>query len=113
MLSGDRNLAKSDGVPGIALRLVQGEMVRWSDEMHQSRGNLLFADGHVVGSGSADLGRTLHRSLNTATGVVGTVWMPTAAPKSGTSRQRRFYVDPAVHQPAGTLDRRIFDRLSA
>jgi len=44
ILLGDRNLLTG---PGRSLYTVGGQPLRWSGVMHQFKGNLLFADGHV------------------------------------------------------------------
>lgn len=44
ILAGDRNLVAS---PGQSIYSGAGQTLRWSRTMHQFKGNLLFADGHV------------------------------------------------------------------
>ena len=44
ILAGDRNLVVG---PGHSIYSAAGQKLRWSGIMHQFRGNLLFADGHV------------------------------------------------------------------
>jgi prepilin-type N-terminal cleavage/methylation domain-containing protein/prepilin-type processing-associated H-X9-DG protein len=45
VLAGDRNLT-NDGA-SLASQLVAGQPLRWTDELHQRKGNVLYADGHV------------------------------------------------------------------
>lgn len=46
-LSGDRNLRKLDGDQKNVQWLNDGNLVTWSPEMHNQKGNVLFADNHV------------------------------------------------------------------
>ena len=47
ILAGDRNLTNDYATPGTVVRLGQSYALRWTDEMHRFKGNLLFSDGHV------------------------------------------------------------------
>jgi prepilin-type N-terminal cleavage/methylation domain-containing protein/prepilin-type processing-associated H-X9-DG protein len=46
LLAGDRNLT-SDGAGQTVLRLDANHYLRWTEELHRFKGNLLYADGHV------------------------------------------------------------------
>jgi prepilin-type processing-associated H-X9-DG protein len=47
ILAGDRNLTNDYTPPGSLIRLGQNHALRWTDELHRFKGNLLFSDGHV------------------------------------------------------------------
>jgi prepilin-type processing-associated H-X9-DG protein len=47
LLCGDRNLEPEHGKSSTLVQLGPGSVVRWNDELHQSKGNTLFADGRV------------------------------------------------------------------
>jgi len=47
ILAGDRNLATNSLETPTILRINAGSQLRWTREMHQFKGNVLFADGHV------------------------------------------------------------------
>lgn len=47
ILAGDRNLATNSLQSPTILQTGAGSWLRWTRELHQFRGNLLFADGHV------------------------------------------------------------------
>lgn len=47
ILAGDRNLATNSWIQPTILELGPASTLRWTSEMHQHNGNVLFADGHV------------------------------------------------------------------
>jgi prepilin-type processing-associated H-X9-DG protein len=47
ILAGDRNLTNDYTTPGTLLRLGQNYALRWTEQLHRFKGNLLFSDGHV------------------------------------------------------------------
>src|SRR5664279_5562687 len=47
ILAGDRNLTNDYTTPGSLVRLGQNYALRWTEELHRFKGNLLFSDGHV------------------------------------------------------------------
>jgi prepilin-type N-terminal cleavage/methylation domain-containing protein len=47
ILAGDRNLTNDYASPGTLIRLGLNYSLRWTEEMHRFKGNLLFADVHV------------------------------------------------------------------
>jgi prepilin-type processing-associated H-X9-DG protein/prepilin-type N-terminal cleavage/methylation domain-containing protein len=47
ILAGDRNLATNSFQNPTILRIDRNSRLRWTQEMHQFKGNVLFADGHV------------------------------------------------------------------
>lgn len=47
MLAGDRNIKDVYNGPATILRSGNLPNLKWSEEMHQFRGNILFSDGHV------------------------------------------------------------------
>ena len=48
ILAGDRNITYATGVSGSIIRLTDGVMVNWTGEMHEFKGNVLYADGRVA-----------------------------------------------------------------
>ncbi len=55
LLAGDRNLTNDWSAPGSKIELGPNATLRWTAELHQFKGNLLFADGHVEQRNSAGL----------------------------------------------------------
>ena len=55
ILAGDRNLTNDYAAPATLVRLGQNYALRWTDELHRFKGNLLFADGHVAEKNSPAL----------------------------------------------------------
>jgi prepilin-type processing-associated H-X9-DG protein/prepilin-type N-terminal cleavage/methylation domain-containing protein len=47
LLAGDRNLATNSLQSPTILQTGAGSLLRWTHELHQFKGNVLFADGHV------------------------------------------------------------------
>jgi len=47
LLAGDRNLTNDWAPPTSVQRVGPNYLLRWSQELHRFRGNLLFSDGHV------------------------------------------------------------------
>ncbi len=61
ILAGDRNIM-TPGYPTPGVVPVRTNMTAfWTQEMHQNRGNLLFADGHVESLDSEGLQRSINR----------------------------------------------------
>jgi prepilin-type N-terminal cleavage/methylation domain-containing protein/prepilin-type processing-associated H-X9-DG protein len=46
-LAGDRNITERWHGPATVVRVRTGNQYGWSDALHRSKGNILFADGHV------------------------------------------------------------------
>jgi prepilin-type N-terminal cleavage/methylation domain-containing protein len=55
ILAGDRNITNDLSRPGSILRLTSSNPVRWTEELHRFKGNLLSADGHVWEAGETQL----------------------------------------------------------
>jgi prepilin-type N-terminal cleavage/methylation domain-containing protein/prepilin-type processing-associated H-X9-DG protein len=47
ILAGDRNLTNDFSTPASVVRFGPNYALRWTEELHRFKGNLLFADGHV------------------------------------------------------------------
>ncbi len=47
ILAGDRNVTNDYATPGTVVRVGQNYALRWTEELHRFKGNLLFSDGHV------------------------------------------------------------------
>jgi len=61
ILAGDRNIM-TPGYPTPGVVPVRTNTTAfWTEEMHQNRGNLLFADGHVESLDSEGLQRSINR----------------------------------------------------
>ena len=55
ILAGDRNLATNSMQNPTILQINAGSRLRWTQELHQFKGNILFADGHVEEWNKSDL----------------------------------------------------------
>jgi prepilin-type processing-associated H-X9-DG protein/prepilin-type N-terminal cleavage/methylation domain-containing protein len=55
ILAGDRNLATNSWENPTILQIGSGSRLRWTQELHQFKGNVLFADGHVEEWGKPEL----------------------------------------------------------
>ena len=72
ILAGDRNLTNDYTTPGTLARLGQNYALRWTEELHRFKGNLLFADAHVEQKNNSVL-----ISVGGQTPPVATLAMPT------------------------------------
>jgi len=80
-LSGDRNLSP---LYGTMVRVGGLVNLKWTEEMHQHRGNVLFADGHV------EQRKDLFNPVESTNGTITTIVMPTVktvTPGSATGGQ--------------------------
>jgi prepilin-type processing-associated H-X9-DG protein len=70
ILAGDRNI--TNNLPGSVsiVRTPFGSKLRWTEELHRYKGNLLFADGHAEERNGKD--------LSAGNGFVGDFFLPTA-----------------------------------
>lgn len=75
LLSGDRNFAEPGVESGSIMKLTAMSTLQWTRSVHEFKGNLLFAGGHVERTGNAGL----QVAFRSPTGPV-SLWMPTAAP---------------------------------
>jgi prepilin-type N-terminal cleavage/methylation domain-containing protein/prepilin-type processing-associated H-X9-DG protein len=55
ILVGDRNVTNNTPQAGTVLRLDANNCVRWTEELHRFKGNILFADAHVEQFNHANL----------------------------------------------------------
>jgi prepilin-type processing-associated H-X9-DG protein/prepilin-type N-terminal cleavage/methylation domain-containing protein len=78
MLAGDRNVVFAGGGQPAIVRPAAGGALRWTAALHGSRGNVLFADGHVEQLASDGLNAALGRVPMTADAL----WLPVADPSS-------------------------------
>jgi prepilin-type N-terminal cleavage/methylation domain-containing protein/prepilin-type processing-associated H-X9-DG protein len=58
IVAGDPHMTNRAGMFGPFVRFRPGEIIGWTGDLHEFRGNLLFADGHVEQLTSAGLQRT-------------------------------------------------------
>jgi len=74
ILGGDRNLATNSMQNPTILQINSGSQLRWTAELHQFKGNVLVADGHVEEWNKAELG-------SAAGGLAGTsdLFLPSVA----------------------------------
>ena len=75
LLSGDRNFIEPGVQSGSIMKLSAMSAPHWTRAVHEFKGNLLFAGGHVERTGNAGL----QVAFRSPTGPL-SVWMPTAAP---------------------------------
>jgi len=61
ILAGDRNVTNDWAAAGALARLGGNFSLRWTAELHQFKGNLLFSDGHVEEKNSAGLMAALNQ----------------------------------------------------
>jgi prepilin-type processing-associated H-X9-DG protein len=80
LLAGDRNIVTRGGNSGTILRLAADTEVAWTSEVHEYRGNLLFAGGHVERTGKGGL----LAAMQDPTGPVN-AWIPSASSSGGAS----------------------------
>jgi prepilin-type N-terminal cleavage/methylation domain-containing protein/prepilin-type processing-associated H-X9-DG protein len=86
ILAGDRNLTNDYTTPGSLVRLGPNYALRWTDELHRFKGNLLFSDGHVEEKNNPALASTGGQVPAVANLALPTVRQPgTAAPSPGGS----------------------------
>lgn len=109
VLSGDRNITSVRASAGTTLlRVTAGEYLRWTEELHQNRGNLLFADAHVeqrhnvtfsLAQGTA-LGNTPHLVLPSVRGEAPvTPAVPAAPPPTAVAGQPGSIPPAEASQP--------------
>jgi prepilin-type processing-associated H-X9-DG protein len=77
LLAGDRNLTNDWAPPTSVQRVGPNNLLRWSQELHRFRGNLLFSDGHVDQTTDKGL-RELNKS---STGASYALNLPVLSPK--------------------------------
>ena len=82
ILAGDRNLTNDYAPPGTLARLGPNHVLRWTEEMHRFKGNLLFADGHVEQKNTPVLLSAAAQTPLTATLALPTVRHPRVAASS-------------------------------
>ena len=84
ILAGDRNVTNDYATPGTVVRLGPNYALRWTDELHRFKGNLLFSDGHVEEKNNPALVATGGQVPAVANLALPTVRQPgTAAPSPG------------------------------
>ncbi len=66
ILAGDRNLTSFTPWSGTVVRLDSPDAIGWTGELHEYKGNLLFADGRVEELSGAGLQAALQQSPNKA-----------------------------------------------
>jgi prepilin-type N-terminal cleavage/methylation domain-containing protein/prepilin-type processing-associated H-X9-DG protein len=91
VLAGDRNLARNASLTQTILRTGGGKL-HWTKELHEFKGNMLFADGHVEEWNDVNLA-----SLGESTFAARDFFLPTTTPAGFNSASTR----PAAS--AGTL----------
>jgi prepilin-type processing-associated H-X9-DG protein len=75
ILAGDRNITNDWLSPSMLVRLGPEHFLRWTHELHQFKGNLLFADGHVSELNSPNL-----TTVSPQAGLMAALLLPTPAP---------------------------------
>jgi prepilin-type N-terminal cleavage/methylation domain-containing protein/prepilin-type processing-associated H-X9-DG protein len=79
ILCGDRNISGQSLASGSIVRVGTNSPVVWTAELHQFKGNLLFADSHVAQVNNAGLGAAVYASGTT----VGYILPPVLSPPPG------------------------------
>jgi prepilin-type N-terminal cleavage/methylation domain-containing protein/prepilin-type processing-associated H-X9-DG protein len=103
ILAGDRNITNDSGGTYTLLRLGPDYRLRWTYELHQFKGNLLFGDGHVEECNSAALESLRLSSADTTSLAMPSV--PSAgapSPAGGASGGYAGSTAPAGVAPAGS-----------
>lgn len=111
ILAGDRNLRQAGVGERSSYAVGTNNVVHWTREMHQWKGNLLFADGHVEQANGLRLEPSAELQFAAADLVVPSVASESSAASSGgsaastadesASRAPSPY-DPAPHEPQET-----------
>ncbi len=105
VLAGDRNLTNDYASPGTMMHIGPNFALRWTSELHEFKGNLLFADGRVEERNTPGLTAAKDQYPSTADIVLPSVppsgGGPTASTIPGGSPASRP-PDSANTQPAGT-----------
>jgi competence protein ComGC len=83
ILAGDRNLTNDYTTPGTVLRLGRNYALRWTEELHRFKGDLLFSDGHVEEKNNAALTSAAGQVPVVATLSLPTLRQPGTAARSG------------------------------
>ena len=94
VLSGDRNIVASTATGILQTDPTGNPHIRWTDEIHKTQGNLLFADGHVEKQNNPALQKTFAQA---GTPSVITV------PKEGIKRYTPTSIPATVNQPQRSL----------
>lgn len=80
ILAGDRNLATNSLETPTILQINPGSWLRWTRDLHQSKGNVLFADSHVEEWNNSALFSAANNPSTAAT-----LFLPSVQPGAGTS----------------------------
>jgi prepilin-type N-terminal cleavage/methylation domain-containing protein/prepilin-type processing-associated H-X9-DG protein len=94
VLSGDRNIATATATGILQTDGETSPRFRWTDEIHKTQGNLLFADGHVEKQNNPTLKKTF--ALVSTPVVI-------ATPKSGVTRPTTISEPPPPAPPLTPL----------
>ena len=78
ILCGDRNISGESLASGSIVRMGTNAPVVWTGELHQFKGNLLFADSHVAQVNNGGLGAAMY-----AAGTAGGYLLPPVTPTGG------------------------------
>jgi prepilin-type N-terminal cleavage/methylation domain-containing protein/prepilin-type processing-associated H-X9-DG protein len=71
LVAGDPNMTNRTGLAGPFVRFRPGETIGWTADLHEYRGNILYADGHVDQLTSAGLQRMASGSSQPSPGYAG------------------------------------------
>jgi hypothetical protein len=100
ILAGDRNLTNDYAAPGSIARLGPSYALRWTEELHRFKGDLLFSDAHVEERNSPGL-----VPAGGQTPAVANLALPTVRPGNGpgpgtTTRKEGPFGTPPLAPPA-------------
>ena len=94
VLSGDRNIVAATATGILQTDPSGNPHIRWTDEIHKTQGNLLFADGHVEKQNNLALQKTFAQTR--APSVI-------SLPKEGIKRSVPTVIPAPVNQPQRLL----------
>lgn len=86
VLSGDRNIVTGTATGVLQTDASENLHLRWTDELHRTQGNLLFADGHVEKQNNPALQKTFTQSGSSSVITVPKPGMKKSTPTSLTAQ---------------------------
>jgi len=113
ILAGDRNLTNDYTTPGTILRLGPNYALRWTEELHRFKGDLLYSDGHVEEKNNAALTSAAGQVPAVASLSLPTLRPPGTAAKSGAGDSAASAPWPGYKPNTGTVSAIQFPAASA
>jgi type II secretory pathway pseudopilin PulG len=103
ILAGDRNLTNDFTTPSTIVRLGPNYALRWTEELHRFKGDLLFSDGHVEQKNNSSLTSAAGQVPAVATLSLPTVRRPGAGSSSGGAESSPSARWPSFKPETGTV----------